>query len=439
MNFPPRPETTSSPVPENARARKAVGLYLAIVFIVSSFLWGYRLGAGRAAASATASASGSVEILNAGLDRSGNTVDFAQFWDLWDTIKQRYVKQPVDEKEMFYGAMRGMVASLGDPHSIFLSPSESQAFNQELSGSIEGIGAEVGVKKGDLVIIAPLPGSPAEKAGLKAGDRILGIDGIDTTGMALDDAVSRIRGKKGTTVKLDILRAGIAQPKTYEVTRDTITIQSVKVSYAKSPKGKTLGVITITNFDSDTFDRFLEAVTQVRAKGVDGLVLDLRDNPGGFLDAAVNVLGEWAPGQLVVSERFSDGSTQTHTASGQGRFKDLKTAVLVNGGSASAAEITAGALQDLGKGTLIGTQTFGKGSVQDLIDLKDGSSVKLTIAEWLTPKGVNINENGIAPDFVVDRSADDFDNNRDPQLDAARAWFDGVNPPAPKTPPTPKK
>lgn len=436
--MPEHSEKQASPLPENAKARKAVGFYLAAVFVVSSFLWGYHLGAGKSV-SAVDSASGTVQILNAGADRSGGAVDFNEFWDLWDTIKQRYVSQPVDQKAMFYGALRGMVASLGDPHSIFLDPKEAQDFTQELSGAFEGIGAEIGDKKGNLVIVAPLPGSPAEKAGLKAGDRIVTIDGLDTTGMALDEAVSHIRGAKGTAVKLEILRGTDTATKTFTVTRDTIAIQSVKVTYVKSPKGKSIGVITVTNFNSDTSDRFLEAVTQVRAKNVDGVMLDLRNNPGGFLDAAVSMLGEWAPGQVVVSEKFSDGSKQEHTATGQGRLKDMQTLVLVNGGSASASEITAGALQDLGKGKLLGTQTFGKGSVQDLVDMKDGSSVKLTIAKWLTPKGNNIDVQGITPDYVVDRTADDYDNDRDPQMDAAKAWFDGVIPPAPKTPPTSKK
>lgn len=436
--MPERDDNSVGPVPENAKARKAVGLYLAAVFIVSSFLWGYQFGT-RKAATPVGSASGTVEFVNADADRSGVTIDFNQFWDVWGVIKQRYAKQPVDQKAMFYGALRGMVASLGDSHSIFLDPTESQDFTRELSGEFEGIGAEIGAKKGNLVIVAPLQGSPAEKAGLKAGDRILAIDGLDTAGMGLDEAVNHIRGAKGTKVKLDVLRGTDTQPRSITVTRDTIAIQSVKVSFIKSPKGKTLGLIEVNHFNGDTLDRFLDAVTQVRAKRVDGVVLDLRNNPGGFLDAAVDMLGEWSPGDVVVSERFSDGSSQEHRASGRGRFKDMKTLVLVNGGSASAAEIMSGALQDLGKGTLMGAQTFGKGSVQDLIDLKDGSSVKLTIAEWLTPKGKNINIDGIAPDYVVERTEDDYDNDRDPQMDAAKAWFDGVIPPAPKKAPVTKK
>ncbi len=422
-------ENARPAVPEHGRARRVVGIYLALVFVAASFLWGYRLGANAEPSKRTGSASGSVEFVNDGLDLSGGTVDFELFWDTWHLIKDRYAKQPVDEKKMFYGALMGMVASLGDPHSVFLEPVASEEFAQELSGKFEGIGAEIGIKKGNLVVIAPLPDSPAEKAGLMASDRIIGIDEIDTTGMAIDDAVSRIRGDKGTKVKLHVLRGNESEPRVFEIVRDTIAVQSAKISYATSPKGKKLAVIKISHFNGDTFDRFLDGVTQIVARDVDGIVLDLRNNPGGYLDAAVLMLGEWVPGEVAVSERYSDGSTEDHRANGRGRLKDIPTVVLVNGGSASASEIVAGALKDHGKAVLIGTQTFGKGSVQDLIELDDGSSVKLTIAEWLTPKGANINVEGIAPDHEVDRTEEDYENDEDPQSDAAFAWFDGVVPP----------
>ena len=418
-------------VPEHGRARKAVGAYLALVFVVAAFLWGYRLGASETEKGFTASASGTVQFVNDGQDRSGGVVDFAMYWDIWHLIKDRYAKQPVDEKKMFYGALAGMVASLGDPHSVFLEPVTAEEFQQELSGKFEGIGAEIGIKKGNLVIVAPLPDSPAERAGLMPMDRIIGIDEVDTTGMSVDDAVDRIRGDKGTTVKLHVLRGEEPEPRVVEIVRDTIKVQSAKVTYAKSPKGKDLAVIKVSHFNGDTFDLFLDAVTEAVGRGADGIVLDLRSNPGGYLDASIQMLGEWIPGEVAVAERFSDGTTDGHRAEGRGRLKDMPTLVLVNGGSASASEIVAGALRDHGKATLIGTQTFGKGSVQDLVELDDGSSVKLTIAEWLTPKGDNINEDGIAPDYVVDRTEEDYENDEDPQLDAARAWFDGVLPPPP--------
>ena len=423
-------------VPEHGRSRKAVGIYLTLVFVVASFLWGYRMGAEKNHPRPFGSASGTVEFVNADADRSGGVVDFDMYWDVWELIRERYAKQPVDEKKMFYGALYGMVASLGDPHSMFMEPVVSEEFAQELSGKFEGIGAEIGIKKGNLVIIAPLPDSPAEKAGLLAGDRIIGIDEIDTSGMTVDDAVSRIRGDKGTKVKLHVLRGDEAEPRVVEIVRDTIAVHSVKITYATSPEGKKLAVIKLSHFNGDTFGRFLDGVTQAVAKDTDGIVLDLRNNPGGYLDAAVQVLGEWVPGEVAVSERFSDGTVDEHRTDGRGRLKDIPTVVLVNGGSASASEIVAGALKDHGKAVLIGEKTFGKGSVQDLIELEDGSSVKLTIAEWLTPKGANINEAGIAPDYVVERTEQDYEDDKDPQQDAAYAWFDGVVPPPPPAPET---
>lgn len=428
MSHPSERENARPAVP--GRGRKALGAYFALVFVVAAFLWGWRLGArhGDDGRQTVSSASGTVEFVNAERDATVEEVDFGMFWDLWHLVEDRYATQPVDGRKMFYGALSGMVASLGDPHSVFFEPAESEAFARELSGKFEGIGAEIGEKKGALLIIAPLPDSPAEKAGLLAGDRILGIDEVDTLGMSVDDAVSRIRGDKGTEVKLHVLRGAEDEPRVFSIVRDTIAVKSVKASYATSPKGKKLAIIKISHFNGDTTGLFLDAVGQATARGVDGVVIDLRNNPGGYLDSSVEVLGEWIPGEVAVSERYSDGTTDDHRAGGRGRLKAIPTVLLVNGGSASASEIVAGALQDGGKAVLIGTQTFGKGSVQDLIDLDDGSSVKLTIAEWLTPKGKNINVAGIAPDHAVERTQEDYENDRDPQLEAARAWFDGTVP-----------
>lgn len=412
---------------------KAAAVYLVIVFVVSAFLWGYYLGT-RGRSGRLASASGTYEIANAGEDRSGGTIDFNQFWDLWDVVRERHVN-PVDEKEMFYGAMAGMVASLGDPYSVFLDPPTTEEFTDELSGKFEGIGAEIGIKNDQLTIIAPLPDSPAERGGLLAGDHILAVDDMDTRFMTLDAAVGHIRGDKGTVVRLLVMRDGFEAPKEFPITRDTIRIVSVKSSVGSdcclSPDGKKLAVITITHYNGDTLERFEEAVSELQLQDIDGVILDLRNNPGGFLNSAIRILGEWLPGEVVVSEKFADDTREDSVASGHGRLADVPTVVLVNGGSASAAEITAGALQDYGKATVIGTQTFGKGSVQDLVSFDDGSSVKLTIAEWLTPSGRNINEDGIAPDYAVERSSEDFDDDLDPQLDAAKAFFDGVIPPEP--------
>lgn len=419
----------------NAHPGKAAAVYLVIVFIVSSFLWGYFLGT-RGSSQTDASASGTYEIVHSDTDESSRELDFEQFWELWKIVQSRHVNQPVDEKEMFYGAMAGMVASLGDPYSVFLDPPTTDEFTTELSGKFEGIGAEIGMKNEQLTIIAPLPGSPAERGGLFAGDQILAVDDIDTRFMSLDQAVSHIRGDKGTVVRLLVMRKDFEVPKEIPITRDTIRIVSVKssigVACCDSPEGKSLAIIKVTHYNGDTLERFQSAVGELDAKNLDGIILDLRNNPGGFLNAAIHMLGEWLPGEVVVSEKFSDGTREDSVSSGRGRLSDIPTVVLVNGGSASASEITAGALQDYGKAILIGTQTFGKGSVQDLVSFDDGSSVKLTIAEWLTPSGININKDGIAPDHIVERTSEDYNNDVDPQLDAAKAYFDGVIPPEPE-------
>lgn len=418
------------------RKGKVAGIYIIFVFVVSAFLWGFYLG-NKGKSNRLDSASSTYEVYGVDENRAVERIDFEQFWDLWQTIRERHVSQPVDEKEMFYGAMAGIVASLGDPYSVFLDPPTTDEFNEELSGKFEGIGAEIGIKNDQLVIIAPLPDSPAERGGLRAGDHILAVDDLDTRFMTLDVAVSHIRGDKGTEVRLLVQREGFEQPQEFPIIRDTIRIISVKTSVEKgccdSPDGKRLAIIKITHFNGDTLDRFRDAVSQVKLEQVDGLILDLRNNPGGFLDSAIQILGEWLPGEVVVSERFSDGERHDSTSTGLGRLKGLKTVVLVNGGSASASEIMAGALQDYDQAVVIGEQTFGKGSVQDLVGFDDGSSVKLTIAEWLTPSGRNINKEGVAPDYIVERTAEDYNNDLDPQLDAAKAFFDGVLPPEPES------
>ena len=412
---------------------KIASTYLVIILIISAFLWGMNIGS-KNSKTAGGNAGSEFDVVGQNENRSKTKLDFDQFWDLWEVVNDRYVEQPVDEKDMFYGAMAGVVASLGDPYSIFLDPEGQKEFTQELSGKFEGIGAEIGIKKGNLTIIAPLPDSPAERGGLKPGDQIVAVDGSSTRSMTIDQAVRKIRGDKGTEVKLLIMRKSFESAQEFPITRDTIKIQSVKTDMGvdtRSPNGKKLVVIKITHFNGDTVQRFVDAVSDLQLKDVDGIILDLRNNPGGFLDGAIRILGEWLPGEIVVSERYSNGLREDDTATGLGRLKDIQTVVLVNGGSASASEIMAGALQDYGKAKLIGQQTFGKGSVQDLISFKDGSAVKLTIAEWLTPSGININKEGITPDFVVERTEEDYDNDLDPQLEAAKAFFDGVIPDPP--------
>lgn len=341
-------------------------------------------------------------------------VSFTLFWDVWETIQNRYFDSDnVKEIDMFYGALSGMVASLNDPYSVFLSPQINEEFTQELSGKFEGIGAEIGIRKEQLTIIAPLPETPAYRAGLKTSDKILAIDNIDTQGMALDKAVSLIRGEKGTIVKLLIATAENNEIKEVEIVRDTIKI----VSVSWEAKENETAYIKISYFNEDTTERFRQAVTEALNNNPKYIILDLRGNPGGFLDVAVKIASFWVDNKPVVLEKMFDDSITPFTAVGKPVLKDKKTYILINEGSASASEIVAGALQDYGLATIVGEQSFGKGSVQDLIDFIDGSAVKLTVAKWLTPNSNAIDQVGITPDVVVEMTAEDYDENRDPQLD----------------------
>ncbi len=342
-------------------------------------------------------------------------VNFDLFWDVWEIIEENYVYQPVSETELLYGSMIGSVAALDDPHSAFFDPETTLKFAEELKGTFEGIGAEIAIKNDRLTIIAPLPNTPAEKAGLKAGDKVYAIDGEDTTGISLDYAVSEIRGHKGTEVVLTIGRDSFEELKEIKIVRDTIKIQSVKWEGLDN----NLVHLNVHYFNEDTQDDFNKAVLDIISKNPKGIILDLRNNPGGFLDTAVGIASEWVEDDVVVYERSSSGKMKKHKANGKARFKDFKTVVLVNEGSASGSEIVAGALKDYGLATLIGEQTFGKGSVQTIFPLENGSSVKLTIAEWLTPNENTIEEEGVEPDIEVELTEEDFNQDKDPQLDKA--------------------
>lgn len=343
-------------------------------------------------------------------------VNFALFWEVWDTLKKEYVdKDKLNEKEMFYGAIKGMVASAGDPYTVFMDPKIAQEFADDLAGTFEGIGAEIGIRKDVLTVVAPLADSPAEKAGLKAGDKILTIDDMSTAGITVEEAVSKIRGQKDTNVTLTIFREGMEKPTNFVITRKQIVVKSIKTEKRKDG----LYVIKINSFNDDTYDLFSRAVAEVIKDKPKGIILDLRNNPGGYLDTAVEIASSWVEDGIIVTEKFGDDKKNEFMAQGKALLKDYKTVVLVNQGSASASEILAGALKDHGKAVIIGEKTFGKGSVQTLEDLKDGSVIKITIAKWLTPAGNNINEQGIEPDVVVELRLEDYNENKDPQMDKA--------------------
>ncbi|MBI4250630.1 S41 family peptidase, partial [Candidatus Uhrbacteria bacterium] len=356
-------------------------------------------------------------------DYISKDVDFNLFWEVWSRVKKDYIHKDEPDTKLFYGALSGIVASLGDPYSVFLNPDTSEKFHESLAGSFQGIGAEIGVKKNQLLIVAPLPDTPADRAGLRAGDKILAIDKIDTTNMPLDEAVTKIRGKKGTSVALTIYRDGEEKEREVSIERDTIVITSVNWNLVESDPQ--IGYIRVTNFNEDTSGKFEEASRFLLGRKVKALILDLRNNPGGFLDTAIDMAGYWINGKTVVVEQYDTDNKEEFHSKVRARFENIPTIVLVNEGSASASEIVAGALQDYGAAVVIGKTTFGKGSVQDVKPLKDGSSIKLTIAKWLTPKGRTIDQQGIDPDTVVEVTKEDIEANRDPQLQKAISTLQG--------------
>ena len=340
------------------------------------------------------------------------------FFDVMKYIKGEYVDQDLASEDLWYGAINGMVRSLDDPYSVFLEPVASEEFHEELSGRFEGIGAEIGIRDDRLTVISPLSESPAEKAGVKAGDKIHAIDGEDTTDLSLESAVEKIRGPKGEKVVLTVLRGEGTEFRDIEIIRDTIKLVSTNW---KKLDGQNIAYVQIKYFNQDTLPRFHEIAKEVENANPDGIILDLRNNPGGLLRTAIEVTSFWlGDDKIIVKEKYRDQKVENHTAQNRlARFKNIPTVVLINVGSASGSEIVAGALQDYDAAILVGTKSFGKGSVQDLREFQGGSSVKLTIAKWLTPLDRQISGEGIEPDVNIELTIEDYENNMDPQLDEA--------------------
>ncbi len=399
------------------------GVYAAVVFILAGFVAGVVVGERRQAAAALKT--GKLTGQDAPPKFASRDVSMDQFWKIWDTLKANYLRKPVIDPVMFYGSIKGMVASLGDPYSSYFDPDEAATFKSQLEGTFEGIGAEIGFRDTQMTVIAPLPGTPAVKAGLKAGDAILKINGEDTTNMALDIAITKIRGPKGTNVVLNIYRDGVKEPFDVTITRDKIVVDSVKWKMINDRGKETDGpggtaLITVSEFNQDTVKEFDAALRALLLRDAKGVIIDLRGNPGGYLDAAVEIPRAWIGNQPVVIQRKSDGSEEKMSPTLRAMSLDLPTVILVNAWSASASEIVAGAMQDYGKAAIVGETTFGKGSVQEYIDdFSDGSALKLTVAEWLTPKGRSIDKTGITPDLAVKLTDEDAKAEKDPQLDKA--------------------
>jgi carboxyl-terminal processing protease len=355
-------------------------------------------------------------------------VDLSEFWKVWDLLDKKFVSSSstadVTTQEKIEGAIEGLVRSYDDPYTVFLPPTDANMFEEDISGNFGGVGMEVGLRDEVITVIAPLPNTPAAKAGILAKDVLVKIDDTSTEGMGVDEAVRRIRGEEGSTVRLTIYRSGEPELLEIAVIRDNITIPTVD---AKKVDG--VFVISLYSFNAIAETKMQEALNEYVRSGAKKLVLDVRGNPGGFLQSAVSIASHFVPAGLpIVSENFgADTTDEIYRSTGRtlGDKMPEEMVVLVDGGSASASEILAGALQEHGIATLIGDQTYGKGSVQELVSLDSGSSLKVTVARWFTPKGVSISEGGLTPDVFIKRTAEQVIAGEDPQLEGAVAWLNG--------------
>lgn len=391
--------------------------YLWLLVIVASFIFGFFFGQTNIENQDTDQIITKTSDTLASIFANNPDIDTKLFQEVWDELHSQYIdKSKIDDGQLYYGAIYGMVAAIDDPHTTFMDPKVAQEFADDLKGEFSGIGAEIGRKNNMLIIIAALPGTPAEHAGLKNGDRILAIDSKDATELSADQAVSLIRGDKGTKVTLSVLSKGENTAKDVTITRDKISVPSVTYKQEND-----IAIVKISSFNDDTSTVFASVAKKILSQNPKGLIIDLRSNPGGYLDKAVDLAGYWLePGQVVVREEFADKSQNLeHKAATGTSLRKFKTVVLVNEGSASASEILAGALQDYNIAELVGQKTYGKGSVQKLIPLRSDSALKITVAKWLTPLGRSIEPDGITPDQVVEFTLEDYNGDRDPQMDKA--------------------
>ncbi|MEI6190883.1 MAG: S41 family peptidase [bacterium] len=364
-----------------------------------------------------------LNIINAVMaSTSGDIIDMAPFWTAWRLLDEKYVPTgkaatSTTAQDRIWGAIQGMTASMGDPYTIFMPPGDAKDFQSNISGNFEGVGMEIGIKDGVLSVISPLKGSPAEKAGIKAGDKIITIDGQPAVDLPTDKAVKLIRGPKDTVVKINILRGSGNETLDFSITRAVIDIPAIKTEIKND-----IFIISLYNFYAEADPQFSLALKEFVNSKKTKLILDLRGNPGGYLDSAVNMASWFLPsGKVIVREDFGGSKDESvYRSKGYNIFNDnLKMIILIDNGSASASEILAGALQEHGVAKLVGTKSYGKGSVQELVPVTNNTSLKVTIAKWLTPNGKSISLDGLTPDYEVKISEADLKAAKDSQLDKA--------------------
>ncbi len=381
-------------------------LVVVVAVVFGVYTVGYKKGASGAATTVTA---------------TGEQVDadYDVYWQEWKLLKENHVDAAKkNDTDLMYGSMTGLAQSFGDPHTMFFPPAEGKQFQEDVKGSFGGIGAEIGEKDGVIGVVAPLKGSPSEKAGLLAGDLILKIDGKKTDGLTVNKAVGFIRGEIGTKVVLSVFRKEKwVQPRDITITREEVKLPTLDTTYFDNNK---IAHVQLYAFNQNAPMQFYQTVTAMLLKGTKGMILDLRNDPGGYLEVATNLAGWFLDrGELIVSEHFKSGPDQPYLASGNGALKHMPIVILINGGSASASEILAGTLRDQRDAKIVGQTSYGKGTVQQIMDLKDGSSVKITIAHWVMPKGQILNMDGITPDYVVNLTDEELKGKKDVQLDKA--------------------
>lgn len=386
-------------------------LVIFFILIISAVFWtGFYFGKNQMPVTAPQG------VLNEDLGKP-EQVDFSLFWEAWRKLEEKYVDpSKIDYKTMLYGAISGMVNALKDDYTVFFPPADTKIFKEDVSGEFSGVGMEIGIRDKVLTVISPLAGTPADRAGLRAGDKIIKIDGKDTVGLSSDEAVKLIRGPKGTEVSLTIVREGWNEAKDFKIVREVIEVPSLKWEMKKG----NIAHLKLYQFSETARSAFNKAALEILNSSAQKIILDLRNNPGGYLEVAQDIAGWFLEkGQVVAIEDFGGREpNEEYKAKGPANLLSYPMVILINQGSASASEILAGALRDNRGIKLIGEKSFGKGSVQQLEDLREGS-LKITVARWLTPKGNLIDKEGLAPDIEVKLTEKDFNDGKDPQLDKA--------------------